>query len=451
MNETILQTLTEFSLDDYRPIVRRHLDLGPAFEPRRGNLVKIVTGMRRSGKSYRLLQEIDHLVHEGIDPRRICYFNFDDDRLKPITPRTGDELLEAFYALCPEALEAGAYLFLDELQEMKDWGAWLRRIVDTRRATIYVSGSSSKMLSSEISTEFRGRAIDFELLPYSLSELAQKAGLPTAVPQTGVFATADELRLKSLLSTYLDTGGFPDAQGLPATQAVSLLQSYVRRVVGADVVERHGIKRPRIASLFAQRALSTNAKPLSLRKIENDLRSAGIATSRELLSELLGYYEEAYLLFQVREATNSLSENTTANPKVYAIDPGLALANTRAGISDLGQRLENAVYLELRRRTQGSRDGAVSSLRTHAHGYEVDFFVGDALTGAASGLYQVSVAVQDPKTLERETRALWEAMDERDVATGLLIVGEGHDAQYELGGRRIVQVPAWKWLLGQGR
>lgn len=178
MNEIIAATLRDFSLDAYRPIIPRELDLGEPLAPRAGNMVKVVIGMRRSGKSYRLFQEMDRLLSSGVPSARICYFDFDDDRLKPITPATGDAVLEAFYAINPSALSEGAYLFFDELQEMSDWGAWLRRIVATRRATIYVSGSSSKMLSTEIATEFRGRALDFELLPFSFREYALARGIP---------------------------------------------------------------------------------------------------------------------------------------------------------------------------------------------------------------------------------------------------------------------------------
>ncbi len=112
--------------------------------------------MRRSGKSYRLFQEMAALLDQGIPQSRICYFNFEDDRLAPVGPQTGDEVLEAFQMLSPQAFEQGAYLFFDELQEMQDWDAWLRRVVDTRKVTIYATSSSSKLLSTEIATGFRG-------------------------------------------------------------------------------------------------------------------------------------------------------------------------------------------------------------------------------------------------------------------------------------------------------
>lgn len=447
MNEIIAATLRDFSLDAYKPIIPRELDLGEPLVPRAGNLVKVVIGMRRSGKSYRLLQEMDRLLSSGVPSERICYFDFDDDRLKPITPATGDAVLEAFYAINPSALSEGAYLFLDELQEMSDWGAWLRRIVATRKATIYVSGSSSKMLSSEIATEFRGRAIDFELLPFSFREIvAQDPSLAPSL-RAHIQTAAQAARLQASLDAYLVSGGFPAAQGLPRPQASALLQSYTQRVVARDVVERHNLARPRVASAFARRLMGLNARQLSVRKAENDLRSAGLATGRGYLADLLGYFEEAYLVFPVQEFTRSLSESTTAQPKVYAIDPGLALANSRAGVNDRGQRLEDAVYLELRRRNPGGREGTISTLRTKGRGLEVDFVVGDILDEAPTQLVQVTESMDDPVTAQRELRALWEAMRETGLEEGVLVVGNGLDATHESDFGRIHQVPAWKWLL----
>ena len=216
MNETIAAILKEFSLDLYRPIVPRDLDLGEPLVPRAGNLVKVVTGMRRSGKSYRLFQEMDALISSGVPQRRICYFNFDDDRLGPVTPDTGDDLLEAFRYLNPETSpEEGLYLFLDELQEMDGWDRWLRRIVDTTRATIYVTGSSSKMLSREISTEFRGRALDFELLPFSFGEIVSLEPSLAARRGDPVHAPSHQARLQALLDAYLDKGGSPPSRTCP--------------------------------------------------------------------------------------------------------------------------------------------------------------------------------------------------------------------------------------------
>lgn len=449
MNETIASILQDFSLELYRPIVSRDLDLGDPLVPRAGNLVKVVSGIRRCGKSYRLFQEIERLESQGVQASRICYFDFDDDRLKPVTPAVGDEVLETFYEMYPDSLVDGAYFFFDELQEMEDWSTWLRRVVATRKATIYVSGSSSKLLSREIATEFRGRALEFELLPFSFAEYARMRGIAVHASQADAFSTEDRVRLQAAFSQYLECGGFPAAFDLPRPHATALLQSYAQQVVARDVVERHNVARPRVASLFAQRLLGTNARQLSLRKAANDLRSAGLSTTKETLGDLLAYFQEAYLVFGVKQLSYSLSESTTSQPKIYAIDPGLALACAKAQTVDAGQRLEDAVYLELRRRMAPMRRDALSSLRTAAHGYEVDFVVGDALSNEVSELYQVAVNVGDERTYRREVRALWEALDENSQTEAVLIVGDGPDNVMEQDGKRIVQVPAWKWFLAE--
>lgn len=447
----IAQKLRDFRIEDFLPITARELDLGKPAVPRVGNLVKVITGMRRSGKSYRLFQEMQALHDSGIGWERICYFNFEDDRLGPVTPQTGDLMLRSFQTMHPETLDDGIYLFLDELQEMDNWGAWLRRIVDTAKATIYVTGSSSKMLSTDISTEFRGRALDFELLPYSFREFLAAEGtaddrLLERDATTG-YSLRESLALADAMSRYLEQGGFPAAQGLPVPQRIMLLQSYVQRVVARDVVERHDIARPRVAAMLARRAMGAIGRQLSVRKVENELRSLGLPTSRELLGDLLDYFEDAYLMFRMREFSLSLSERSTSMPKVYAIDPGLAAASSTAGMRDDGQRLENAVYLELRRRTIGFRRDGISSCRTKAHGYEVDFVVGDALEQEQYGLYQVTMDMADPRTAERETRALWELMEEQGLESGTIIVGDGERRDWARDGRIIHQIPAWQWFL----
>lgn len=444
MSQTVLEILRDFDLSLFQPIRPRALDLGAPLAPRAGNLVKVIVGMRRSGKSYRLLQEMETLHQDGVPWNRMCYFNFEDDRLDPVTSRTGDDVLESFESLNPGCFDDGVYLFFDEIQEMEDWGTWLRRISDTRRVTIYVTGSSSKMLSSEIATEFRGRAIDYELLPLSFAEYLEFNEL-MSVP-LGAFSRTERIELQSHWDDYLATGGFPGIQGLPRQLSVPVLQSYVQRVVSQDVVERHNISKPRVPALFAQRLLGMNARQVSLRKIENDLRSVGISTSRELLGDVLSYFEEAYLLFTLKDRRYSLAESSSARSKAYAIDPGLALANSRANANDRGQRLENAVYLELRRRAVGARKDAISSFKTDAHGYEIDFVTGDALDGALD-LYQVCDDVEDERTLSRELRALWEALEELGLSSGTLIVGTGEDAEYVQDGRIVHQIPVWKWLV----
>lgn len=446
MNSLILQTIRDFSLDLYRPIFQRELDLGEPLRPRAGNLVTVITGMQRSGKSYRLFQQMDELHRDGVPYSQMLYFNFEDDRLAPVTPQTGDEVLEAFYSLHPENLDDGAYLFLDELQEMSDWGSWMRHIVDTRKVTVIATGSSSRMLSSDIATEFRGRSIAVEQLPLSFREYT-RWHLPEVETNQSTYSTKDSLLLKRAFSNYLVDGGFPAAQDLARPRAILLLQSYAQQVVARDVIDRNNVSSPRVASLFAQMVLGSNGRSLSLRKAENQLRSRGLPASRALLSEMLKWLEDAFLIGRVRELSRTASEANNGIVKLYAIDPGLAAANAPASVRDEGQRLEDAVYLELRRRMQGTRESSISYLKTREHSYEVDFVVGDALFGTTEGLYQVTRSLENPKTRSRELRALGEAMGEAGVDESVVIVEDGRPEEVATPQGTIRCVPAWQWFM----
>lgn len=449
MNRTILEIIQNFSLDLYRPVFARELDLGAPATPQAGNMVTVVTGMRRSGKSFRLFQVMEDLRSRGVPNGAILYFNFEDDRLDPVTSATGDEVLEAYYSLHPEAIEEGAYLFFDELQEMEGWGRWLRRIVDTSKATIYVTGSSSKMLSTEFATELRGRSIEYVQYPFSFREFV-RFHHPAIDVDAIAFSTADRLVLEQAFGRYLKRGGFPGVQLLAEPQAVSTLQGYVQRVVARDVIERHNVDKPVAAVGFARKILRLNGRPLSLRKTENELKSNGISATRADLSAFLSYFKEAYLVLAVRERSRGVATAPNATTKAYAIDSGLACANAPASVRDEGQSLEDAVCVELHRRLGVAREGSVSLAKTKARAYEIDFVVGDALFDEELELYQVTASLDDARTLERETRALWDAMDEWGLLEGTIIVGSGKEKTIEKEGRSIRCVPAWKWFLGCG-
>ncbi|MEC4295406.1 ATP-binding protein [Adlercreutzia shanghongiae] len=446
MNETILEKIQGFSLDAYRPIFPRELNLGEPLEPKAGNLATVITGMRRSGKSYRLFQAMDSLEQCGVESSRMLYFNFEDDRLDPVTPRTGDDVLEAFFYLHPEAPTEGCYLFFDELQEMTGWGKWLRRIIDTTKATIFVTGSSSKMLSAEFSTELRGRTLEFIQYPYSFREYVRfhYSNIDTDAP---AFSTTDRVRLQGAFRDYLRRGGFPAVQNQSEPQAVSMLQGYAQRVVARDVLERHDLGSPRGITAFSRKIMRLCGRLLSLRKTENELKSAGFPIGRALLSDALSYFEEAFLIYSVRERSRTVTDKDGGMAKAYPIDPGLARANAPASTIDEGQALEDAVCIELLRSLDVARDAAVSYLKTKEHGYEVDFVAGDALFDSDIQLVQVATNLEGEKTRRREYRALWEAMSEFGLKESVLVIEEGFEENIERGGRVIHCIPAWKWFL----
>lgn len=411
--------------------------------PDASNMARVIIGMRRSGKTYLLFQEMQRLIDAGVEKNRLLYVNFEDDRLQPLAPDVLDRTLETFYRLNPAARSEDAYLFLDEIQVVDGWSRFARRVLDTESARLYASGSSAKMLSTEVATEFRGRGYTVELLPLSFAETLLYSDVELPVGRPGARKRS---QLEAAFAEYLRVGGFPDVQRLVEAERVQTLQDYVQLVLLRDIIDRHGVKNVHAVRYFALALLQSSSSLTSVNKIANDLKSRGVAVGKDTLYDLLGYFVDAFLLFTIPIFNRSLRVREANPKKVYAIDPGLAFAVSPAGVSNLGARLENSVYLELRRRQRGTRDGAISYYSTAA-GTEVDFIVGDPETGHATQLLQVCADMSKTSTREREVRALVDAMAEAGLREStILTMHDSEDITVDSGVIHVV--PAWAWMLG---
>ena len=443
---TVLPSVRQF-------LVRRDLSLGTPLEPRVGNLVKVVAGIRRCGKSFRVYQEILRLIDEGVDRSRICYLNFDDDRLRPYPPDLVSQALEVFFELHPDARREGAYLFFDEIQEVPGWDVVARRIVDTEKVTMYCTGSSSKSFAEDIATEFRGRSVVYEMLPYSFAEFLRGEGVevaPGAEAGAGGTAALDNKefasRAHAAFSTYLARGGFPGVQGLDAPERVQTLQGYARLTVARDVVERNGYPNSAFVQGLARSVVASTARDFSIARAHNQGQSSGYSPGREAIGRMLDAFEDAHLAYGVFQFSRSIQRVRLGGFKVYAVDMGLFNAMSPATTDGLTRALETAVYLELRRRRLAGRAGEISLLKLTS-GREVDFVWGDELFGQAYSLVQVCLNMDDEKTRAREFAALDEALARFPDARALVITLD------ELGSQRVEHgevriLPAWRWMLG---
>jgi hypothetical protein len=411
--------------------------------PDASNMARVIIGMRRSGKTYLMFQEMQRLLDTGVDKTRLLHVNFEDDRLQPLGPDVLDRTLETFYRLHPTARSQGAYLFLDEIQVVDGWSRFARRVLDTESARLYVTGSSAKMLSTEVATEFRGRGYTVELLPLSFAEALLYAGteLPTVKP-----GARQRSGLEAAFTAYLRVGGFPDVQGLVEAERIQTLQDYVQLVLLRDIIDRHEVRNVHAVRSFALALLQASGCLTSVNKLANDLKSRGIAVGRDTLYSLLDYFTDAFLLFTIPVFNRSLRVREANPKKAYAIDPGLAFAVAPAGVSNLGSRLENAVYLELRRRVHGTREGVISYYSTQTD-KEVDFIVGDPEVGQATRLIQVCADMSVAGTREREVTAVVEAMRETGLRESTIVTMH-HAEDLTVDNGVIHVVPAWAWMLG---
>lgn len=406
-----------------------------------------LVGMRRSGKTYCLFAEIQALLNRGIPRTRILYLNLEDDRLGDADLGTLDRALEVFYRRDPSARSEGAWLFLDEVQAIPGWERFARRLLDTEIARLFVTGSSARQLSTEVATAFRGRSVTIEVLPYSVREAATADGVAWAQDQWPPGATSRS-RLDAVIIDYLERGGFPAVRSLNPYDRVQMLQEYVDLVVLRDVAERHTATnlqaiRQLVAALFA-----ANANGFSVSRLHGALTSQGHRVGKATLLAYLAYVVDAFLFFLVPLRTRSPRQRTVNPRKVYAIDPGLAVAMYHAGAKNQGAQLENAVYLELRRRYGRLAETAVTWVKTPS-GKEIDFAIDDPVRGGPPELVQVCAHLDAPATRQREIEALVEAMAELGFRSAT-IVTMTDDEQVETSAGPIRVMPAREWFFRRG-
>lgn len=396
-----------------------------------------VIGMRRAGKTSLLWQIVaDRLAH-GTPREGLLYFSFEDERLAGLQAKDLDLLVEEYYRLYPEWRDQRrATFFLDEIQIVPGWEVFARRLLDSEKVDLFLSGSSARMLSQEVATSMRGRAMEAVVLPFSFRENLRHAGEePVGSPEYS--PKAERSLLDKRLLIYLEQGGFPEAQGLDARNRVALLSGYVDVVLLRDIVERHGISQPLVLRWMVRQLLGNAACTFSINKFHIDLKSQGIAVGKDTLHMYLDYLEDAFLLRSITIATDSERRRRVNPRKVYPIDTGLIPIFDRSGKANLGHALETAVFLELVR-----RGAEVAYVRT-ANGFEVDFYV-RSLAGREQ-LIQVCASIDQPATLAREIRALQDATAEFPRAD-LLLVTLDQPALFDIP-EGITVIAARDWLL----
>jgi len=372
--------------------------------PESDQMIKVAIGMRRSGKTYALYQRIHRLLDAGIKKEQILFIDFEDDRLLPMTVKEMGQLLDEFYSIYPENYERKTYLFLDEVQNIEDWHQVVRRYFNSKNVELTITGSSAKLLSTEINTSLRGRSLSVEILPYNFNEFRLAHDLPTLKPPFG--RQAYDIANKQL-KDFFSKGGFPAVQAMQSHDWRDTLQSYVDTVILRDIVERHNISNISLLKYLTKSLLVNAAAPFSITKFYNTIKSQGYKVSRETLYHYVDYIEDAFLIFNVPLYSESVRAQHTIPNKVYAIDNGLIHAFSLK-INDLYHKfLENQVYLDLRR--QGKD---IFYYRTK-DGYEIDFVTVDKM--GERELIQVTWDMSDPKTADREQRALDQAERELGI------------------------------------
>ena len=434
--------------NQYRQIVRQKIADGLALPlpeltrrdvwlPSVRNKAIAVIGMRRAGKTSLLWQILADRFDQGTPREGLLYFSFEDERLAGLQAKELDTLVEEYYRLYPEWRDQRrATFFLDEIQLVPGWEVFVRRLLDSEKVDLFLSGSSARMLSREVATSMRGRAMEAVVLPFSFRESLRHIG-EEPVKSSEYQSKAERSLLDKRLRIYLQQGGFPEAQGLDARNRIALLSGYVDVVLLRDIVERHGISQPLVLRWMVRQLLGNAACNFSINKFHVDLKSQGIAVGKDTLHTYLGYLEDAFLLRSITIATDSERRRRVNPRKVYPIDPGLIPIFDRSGKENLGHVLETVVFLELLRR------GAELAYVRTANGFEVDFYA--RFIDGREELIQVCTSIDQPATLAREIRALQDAAADFPRAD-LLLVTLDQPALFDIP-EGVTIVAARDWLL----
>lgn len=395
----------------------------------------VCIGVRRSGKSTCLSQIMRRLQDSGVSRQNILYLNFFDDRLHPLQYEGIGMITDAYYLLYPEKKnQETVYIFLDEIQMVSGWESFVDRLLRTEKCELYLTGSSARMLSKEIATQMRGRALTWELFPFSFKEFLDAAQTKSQAP----FSTKDRLRVQKGFEGYWESGGFPEVITLDRRIRLKIHQEYFHAILYRDLVERNDISHPQAVLDLAYWLVDNVASLYSINSLTGYLKSRGHKAPKSAVTEYLEWFEDAYFLFTVRLFDASLSRSNANPKKIYCVDHGLVRSVSSGILANSGHLLENLVFTALRRISSD-----IFYYRTR-NGKEVDFIV--QLPDRSRLLVQVCESLADTTTRKRELAALYEAMEEL-ACTQATVVTRYDDEIIEHDAGRITVVPAWKWLL----
>ncbi len=399
--------------------------------------VHAVIGMRRAGKTTFLRQLLGERRATG-PVERAVYLSFDDDRLARLELEQLGFLLEEYYRRFPALRGRDRVSFLlDEIQLVPGWERFVRRVLDSEKVEIVVSGSSARMLSREVHTSLRGRGMATVIRPFNFREFLRHRG-EEPIHEPRRWTPAERSLVEKRFREYLVAGGFPETQGLPPTLRIELLQGYVDTVLFRDVVERHGVSQVAALRWLVRQCLRNPAGSFSVHRLHKDLRAQGHGVGKDAVHGMIGHLRDAFLLTAVPLATDSERQRNSNPRKVYPVDPGLVQAFDTSGRSNLGHALETSVLNELEAR--GAEVGYVKT----ADGLEVDFLA--RRPAAGDELIQVCADVSSPETRARELRALTAAAAEHPRATRRLLVLD-RDALAQATTSAVEVQPAYEWLL----
>lgn len=378
--------------------------------------VLVISGVRRCGKSV-LMQQIK----AGQIEQDYCLC-FDDDRLLHFEVSDFQTMCDVF----AEDFGIQKTFYLDEVQLIEGWERFADRLYNHHNK-VFITGSNAYLLSRELGTLLTGRHLTQELWPMSFVEFMELKG--EKWQKSDLYTTVGKAKFVNLQSAYLHEGGFPQYL---QTRNPRYLKELYNDIIYRDIVVRHKLSLDRQIREVAYYLASNFTHRFTYLSVA---RATGIKSS-ETVQDYIRYLEEAYLVGVLTKYDYKVGEQLKSPKKIYFVDNGLVGQIGFSFSGNIGPKLENAVYIELRRREQ--------EIFYYQDKWECDFVVRENTDIVKA--YQVSVSLADSETSQREMKGLVSAMDAFGLIEGVIITMDESEELKLHDGRIIHIIPFYKWV-----
>ena len=377
-------------------------------------LIKIVTGIRRCGKSTVLEMFRDELLNNGVEENQIIFINFEDYENKSL--RNIDSLYDYIKQRLTSKMN---YVFLDEVQRVEDFPEVVDSLYIKDNVDLYLTGSNSSLLSSEIATLISGRYVEIKMLPFSFKEFVR------ATNQSEHFSLA--------YRQYIETSSFPYVLELLQTpqEINAYLEGIFNTILVKDIIDRKKIADTNVLKSVTQFLFDNIGSELSSKKIADTLTSHGRKSDSKTIEKYVTSLEESFIVYRANRYNIKGKEYLKSLEKYYVADIGLRNFMLGKKSIDVGHILENIIYLELIRRGYSVYVGKIDDM-------EIDFV---AQNSQGNTYIQVAASVRDENTLKRELRSLQAVKD--NYPKMILTLDDDPEADYD----GILRKNALDWLL----
>jgi hypothetical protein len=389
--------------------------------------INAIIGPRRAGKTFFLFGIIKRSKLEDED---FLFIDFEDDKIKELVRSKIVKCIQKHVEIYGKE---PTHLFFDEIQNLDRWQSFIYSLAEKKRYFIFITGSSSKLLSREIATQLRGRGLNIIVFPFSFKEFLRIKKFK----EKKIYSSIEESKIKNYLREYLRAGGFPQVV-LKKLDKKTFFREYLNVVLYKDLVERYKIENLELARFLLYSAIQSFAKEFSINKLYKQLKEK-VEVSNKTLYQYSSYLEEVFFSFFLRKFSFSNKKSLLSVPKIYVNDPGLA----NFGFSqNIGRLMENLVFLELKK-LELNNINEIYYWKDY-QGKEVDFIVKEGVK--VKQLIQVTYASDRDEIEQREIKALLKASRELKCRNLLLITWD-YESEEKIKGKGIKFLPLWKWLL----